>query len=141
MTIVVDASVAVRWLLKVRDNKSYDLNRNAYDLIRTEDRIIAPDLVLVEIANAAWNAAAFEGVPIGVVNEAVGKAERGFHELISSIVLKDRALAIALELRHPVYDCFYLALAEQRECRLITADDRLLRRCAGTPFAARVAAL
>jgi predicted nucleic acid-binding protein len=49
-------------------------------------------------------------------------------------VLKDRALAIAIELRHSAYDCFYLALAEQRTSSLVTADDRLIRRCADTPF-------
>jgi predicted nucleic acid-binding protein len=49
-------------------------------------------------------------------------------------VLKDRALAIAIELRHPAYDCFYLALAERNTSPLVTADDRLIRRCADTPF-------
>jgi predicted nucleic acid-binding protein len=45
-----------------------------------------------------------------------------------------RALAIAIELHHPAYDCFYLALAEQNNSSFVTADDRLIRRCAGTPF-------
>jgi predicted nucleic acid-binding protein len=49
--------------------------------------------------------------------------------------LKDRALSIALELRHAAYDFFYLALAEGQRCQLVTADDRLVRRCADTPFA------
>ena len=56
-------------------------------------------------------------------------------------MLADRALAIALDLRHPVYDCFYLALAEARGSRLVTADDRLLRVCARTPFAKLVRSL
>jgi predicted nucleic acid-binding protein len=47
-------------------------------------------------------------------------------------------LAIAIELRHPAYDCFYLALAEQRDCQMITADERLLARCAGSLFAKRI---
>jgi predicted nucleic acid-binding protein len=37
-------------------------------------------------------------------------------------------------LRHPAYDCFYLALAERNTSPLVTADDRLIRRCADTPF-------
>ena len=40
--------------------------------------------------------------------------------------LAARALAIAAELRHPAYDCFYLALAEARDANLITADRRLI---------------
>ena len=59
---------------------------------------------------------------------------KAFEELVPTSVLKDRALAIAIELRHPAYDCFYLALAERRTSSLVTADDRLIRRCADTPF-------
>ena len=44
------------------------------------------------------------------------------------------ALAIAIELRHPVYQCFYLALAERNTSPLVTADEQLIRRCADTPF-------
>jgi predicted nucleic acid-binding protein len=55
--------------------------------------------------------------------------------------LKDRALAIAIELRHPAYDCFYLALAERSASQLVTAHDRLIRRCANTPFGKLVQSL
>jgi predicted nucleic acid-binding protein len=56
-------------------------------------------------------------------------------------MLAELALVIALDLRHPVYDCFYPALAEGRGSRLVTADDRLLRVCACTPFAKLVRSL
>lgn len=36
------------------------------------------------------------------------------------------ATRIAISLNHPAYDCFYLALALQRDCRFITAGQRLL---------------
>jgi predicted nucleic acid-binding protein len=39
-----------------------------------------------------------------------------------------------VELRHPAYECFYLALAEERRAKLVTADRRLLGRLAGTPW-------
>ena len=68
-------------------------------------------------------------------------AGAAFHELVSARMLADRALAIALDLRHPVYDCFYLALAEARGSRSVTADDCLLRVCARTPFAKLVRSL
>jgi predicted nucleic acid-binding protein len=55
-------------------------------------------------------------------------------------VLKDRAFAIAIEFRHPAYDRFHLALAERR-VPLVTADDRLIRRCANTPFGKLVQSL
>jgi predicted nucleic acid-binding protein len=64
----------------------------------------------------------------------VREVAKAFEELVPTSVLKDRALSIAIELRHPAYDCFYLALAERSASPLITADDRLIRRCSDTPF-------
>jgi predicted nucleic acid-binding protein len=128
MTAVADASVAVRWMIETSGS---DRARN---FLRTEEHIIAPDLVMAELTNAVWKSIVFERLPSAIIAEAVATAENAFHELVPSVELKNRALAIAVELRHPVYDCFYLALAEQRRCILITADSRLLRRCADTPF-------
>jgi predicted nucleic acid-binding protein len=46
--------------------------------------------------------------------------------LISAEELRLRALELALELNHPIYDCFYLALAERERCPLVSADKKLL---------------
>lgn len=133
--LVADASVAIRWM--------FDLDRSdrAEELLQSGERLIAPDLVLAEITNAAWKLAAFGGVAADTVGLRVSAVSKEFEEFIPSHDLKDRALAIALELRHPAYDCFYVALAEQRGCQLVTADDRLIRRCAGTSFEQLVRAL
>jgi predicted nucleic acid-binding protein len=34
------------------------------------------------------------------------------------------AARLAIELDHPAYDCFYLALALQEQCPVVTADQR-----------------
>jgi predicted nucleic acid-binding protein len=41
--------------------------------------------------------------------------------------LQAEALALAIHLQHPVYDCLYLALARREAATLISADQRLLR--------------
>jgi predicted nucleic acid-binding protein len=61
---------------------------------------------------------------------AVREVVKAFEELVPTTVLKDRALATAIEMRHPAYDCFYLALAELNTSPLLTANDRLIRCCA-----------
>ena len=94
-----------------------------------------PDLVMAETASALWKAVRFAGLELATATEAIAAAGAAFDELVSARTLADRALAIALELRHPVYDCFYLALAQARGSRLVRADDRLLRVCARTRFA------
>ena len=38
------------------------------------------------------------------------------------------AMAIAVELDHPAYAAVYLSVAQAAELRLVTADDRLIRK-------------
>jgi predicted nucleic acid-binding protein len=128
MTIVVDASVALRWCFQLNGSD------RAEELLRSDDQLIAPDLVIAEITNAAWKFVIFDRVPANAAISAVREVAKAFEELVPTSVLKDRALSIAIELRHPAYDCFYLALAERSASPLITADDRLIRRCSDTPF-------
>jgi predicted nucleic acid-binding protein len=135
MTLVVDASVALRWLFQ------QDGSDRAQVILGSSDPLIAPDLVLYEITNAAWRLTAAKTVPLDAASAAVALAPKQFDDLVPATTLTDRAFAIAVELRHPAYDCFYLALAEKRACRLVTADLRLLRRCHATRFAPLVTAL
>ena len=128
MTIVVDASVALRWCFELNGSD------RAEELLRSDDHLIAPDLLIAEITNAAWKFVIFDNTRAESVISAVREVAKAFEELVPTSVLKDRALAIAIALRHPAYDCFYLALAERSASQLITADDRLIRRCVDTPF-------
>src|SRR5437016_9046594 len=126
--MVVDASVALRWCFQL------DGSDRAEKLLRSDDHLIAPDLVIAEITNAAWKFVIFDRLPADFAISAVRDVVKAFEELVPTSVLKDRALAIAIELRHPAYDCFYLALAERSASPLVTADSRLIRRCSNTPF-------
>lgn len=54
MTVVVDASVAVRWVFELPGS---DL---AERFFQSKEPLIAPDLVIAEIANAAWKLVRFE---------------------------------------------------------------------------------
>jgi predicted nucleic acid-binding protein len=128
VTTVVDASVAVRWMIEMIGSD------RARDLLHQEQHLIAPDLVLAELANAAWKSVVFERLALEPLADAIASAEKAFSELIPSAHLKNRALSIAIALKHPVYDCFYLALAQERECVLATFDARLIRRCANSAY-------
>jgi predicted nucleic acid-binding protein len=132
VTLVVDASVAIRWLFEM------DGVAQADALLQNGEALIAPDLVFSEITNAVWKMTALAALPPETAAQAVLKSGDFFQEIVASRELKEISLAIAIELRHPAYDCFYLALAEQRDCQMVTADERLLARCAGTSFAKRI---
>ena len=129
MTLVVDASVAIRWFFEL------DGSDRAERILRTEQPLIAPDLIIAEITNAAWKFVTFDNVPVDAAIAILREVTKPFDEFVPSAELKDRALAIALELSHAAYDCFYLALAEIRRTRVVTADERLVRRCERTRFA------
>lgn len=52
-----------------------------------------------------------------------------------------RAMNISLATGASVYDCLYVALAAAENCRLVTADRRLIEKMAGTEHAGLLAPL
>lgn len=135
MTIVVDASVVVRWLLKLPGSDK------AEAAVATPEGLIAPDVVISETASALWKAVVFADLELDEALRALESTDRLFDQIVPSAKLRMRAFAIATELKHPVYDCFYLALAEARDARVLTADKRFIRRCEGTAYAGFVSDL
>ena len=126
--IVVDASIVFKWFVREPHSDA------ALDLLRDGD-LIAPDLVIVEVASAAWKVAGRGAIS---TEQAIAFAEAVpdfFSELVASRVLLPRAIELAIELRHPVYDAMYIALALQSETHCVTADERLLRKTRRTRFA------
>jgi predicted nucleic acid-binding protein len=49
-------------------------------------------------------------------------------------MLAEHACEIAIELRHPVYDCLYLACADLLSEPMATVDTRILSAVANTRF-------
>lgn len=132
---VVDASVAAKWFL-VEDGMA-----EADILSRSGSRLIAPSFVLVELANIMWKQSLRGIFDSAEASQIMVKAPHYFEELVAESDLLDMALELACTHRHPVYDCIYLALALQRDCRLVTADRKLIERFSATPFADHVVLL
>jgi predicted nucleic acid-binding protein len=61
-----------------------------------------------------------------------------FDIIHSSDSLIERAIAMAVALQHPIYDCLYLACAERAGAQLATADRRLVAAAQGSAFASLV---
>ena len=119
MPIVVDASVAVKFSVQEQGTEA------ALELIRTESDLVAPDLLLTEVANAYWAMVRSSRVLEVHAQRFLDELPDYFSKLYPAGSLLPRALKIACRLRHPVYDCVYLALAERLGCRLVTADRKL----------------
>ena len=119
MTLVIDASVAVKWFVPERDRVFADR------LIDGRDDLIAPDVLLVEAANAFWRVCRRGEMSAKQTTAALSDLANGVLSLHPSRPLVAAALSLAHKLAHPVHDCLYVALAEREEAGLVTADGRL----------------
>lgn len=119
MTLVVDASVAALWVL---DQQGSDRAL----ALRSEDSLIAPSLVVAEVGSAIWKAERRDAISRANAVAALEQAMLPFEALIPTEDLRAHALGLAIDFRHPIYDCFYLALAEREGCPLVTADESMI---------------
>lgn len=120
MTFVVDASVAVKWILPESGSSA------AASLRELNDDLSAPSLITVEVGNALWKAVRRGSVTRSEALEGFEAALISLQSLIPIEELRVRALTLAIELRHPIYDCFYLALAQRENALLVTADEAMI---------------
>ena len=79
-----------------------------------------------------WNAVMFNASSSSLTTTEVDATAGGFDDLAAPG--KIHPFAFALEPHHSAYDCSYWALAEARQTQVVTADMRLNRHHAGTPF-------
>ena len=127
LALIVDASVAAKWF--VREN----LHDQALDLLEHRDRLAAPDLIVSEIANIAWKKCVRGEISSAQARTMTAAIGHYIPTLHPASKFAERALEIALELNHPVYDCLYLACAESSGT-LITADKKFHETVKGTGF-------
>jgi predicted nucleic acid-binding protein len=119
MSLIVDASVAVRWYLPEKGAAE------AAAVLARDDDLIAPDLVLIEIGNAVWKRVRRAEVAVKDAVEIVGRASVDFTVLVPAVDLVVAAMELSARLDHPIYDCMYLSLAQRDGAPLITADRQL----------------
>jgi predicted nucleic acid-binding protein len=125
MNLVVDASVAVKWLFEEQDSdRAEALLTSAGD---NRLKLVAPVILSAEIANALWKRMRRGDMDRQKTLETGERFDEVCPVLLPIEDLVQRALELAIDSRHPVYDCLYVALAEQLSSELITADERLYR--------------
>jgi len=116
---VVDASVAVQWFAREPGSEA------SAALVEGNQPLIAPDIMPLEVANALWKKARHGDVPAGDLQPAVTRILASDITLVPTLTLLERSVRLAVEISHPVYDCVYLVLAEERGAPLASLDARL----------------
>lgn len=127
-TIVIDASVAVKWFIPEEDGEKALMIRNRH--IEGGITLVAPDLLIYEVANALNYHPEIKNSDIEEDLRALFLVDLELippsSELTASITLRSRQLGIS------VYDSSYLALAETIGTNLVTADKKLCDKLKNT---------
>lgn len=121
MRAVIDASVAVKWVLDERGSDAA--------LALQAEQLTAPSLWLIESANALWATAARGQISAKETEERLAVLRRAPVETTPAEDDLASGLTLANRLRHPVYDCVYLAAALRLDAEMITAHSRFVKAC------------
>jgi predicted nucleic acid-binding protein len=129
--VIIDASVAFKLVVEEPGSEE------AIAWIGRAE-LIGPIVIHSEVGNALW-----KRVRMGELVEDAEIADRladldHYIRTVDETPLVSRALQLAMDVAHPVYDCIYPALAEAGDDDLLTADGRFIRALTGTPYAGRV---
>ncbi|MFI4975724.1 MAG: type II toxin-antitoxin system VapC family toxin [Caulobacterales bacterium] len=120
--VVVDASVAAKVFITEVGSDA------ARSLASSGIRMLAPDLIFVELANVAVKRMRRGDISRDMAADLVASAPGLLNEVVPATDLTARAFALACDHGISTYDAMYVALAEVRGCQLITADLRLIAK-------------
>ena len=126
---VVDASVAVKWLVEEKHSKE------AASLLAGGTTLLAPDLLFVEATDALWAMCRRGDIDRDALANAVALLRKA--PVATPVPMRQLASAAArlsVDLDHPAYDCFYLALALHEQHPVVTADSRFLKKVQDHPY-------
>lgn len=124
MKFGLDSSVAFKWFVRETDTDKALRLRDAYRAGTHE--LHSPDIFPFEIAHALTRAERQGRIPIADALQFLADALKILPTLHPGLPLLPRAAELSSNERIGVYDCLYIALVERENCKLITADQRLV---------------
>ena len=116
-TFVIDASIAVKCV--VEENGTAEAL-----VLRQKAKLIAPELLVAEL----WKKVQRHELLKEEALLAARLLQGAEIDLLPTRSLLEAATQMSIEINHSAYDCLYLALAVDNECRCVTADERFLRK-------------
>lgn len=121
--VIVDTSVAYKWT-----DKNEEFREKALNILQAhidkKNQIIVPDLIFYELANA-W--ATKTKLSFSVIKNNLEDLEDSnlIIEPVNFVLLK-KAILFSKNHKVSVYDAIYAILAKEKNCELITADDKFV---------------
>ncbi len=124
---VIDSCVCAKWLIKE------DHSEKAIGLLSMDLELLAPDIVLIEAANVLWKTVKRGLLTPEQADARLTNLPSFFNRLLPAYDLAPEALALGVAVDVPVYDCLYVVAGRRAGANLVTADDKLIAKLAGTP--------
>jgi len=118
--VVLDTSVVVKWFVEEEGSKK------AIDFLekyrRGELKILVPEIISLELANALFFGAGLKG-------KTLQEAISAFYKLGISFISLDEVLVreaskYSEKFKIATYDALFIVLAEKEKCFLVTADKK-----------------
>lgn len=132
--MIIDASIAFKLVIEEEGSAA------AIGWIGRAD-LVAPALIHAEVGNALWKRVRKREIAADTeLEERLSDLAR-YIRTVDEVPFMHRALRMAVELDHPIYDCVYLAIAEAFDDHLLTADQRFVAAASGSMYKDRVKAL
>jgi predicted nucleic acid-binding protein len=123
-TVVPDASVILKWVLDAEDEPGHAAaSRLLERWQRREISLAVPPLWLYEVGNVLCLKR-----PADAAEALAALCDLGFSEVPLSRELIQRIVVLAQNHGVTFYDASYLAVAEERNAVLVTADSKFFRR-------------
>lgn len=132
MRYVLDSNVAFKWAIAEEFSDVADRLRSG--VLAGLHELIAPDILPIEVAHAFSKAQRRGRIDTASVKRLLAEVLATPIDFRPHLPLLGRAIDLATGARIGVYDCLYVALAEQEGSDLITADDRLGRNLPSAPI-------
>jgi predicted nucleic acid-binding protein len=126
MKYVLDANVALKWVLSEPEADKALRVRAEFEAAQLE--LIVPDVFPVEVAHALTRAERRRLIQVGDASFLLADITSTLIPMHDCRVILQRAVTISSQMRCGVYDCLYVALAEQENCEVLTADDKMVKR-------------
>jgi predicted nucleic acid-binding protein len=96
--------------------------------------LVAPDLIYVECANTLWKKVYQGSHTAAQASSAISDLLALSLTIVTLVNVIQLAVDIACSYRSSAYDSCYVALSDQRGIPLVTADEKMVNRFAGSPF-------
>jgi predicted nucleic acid-binding protein len=126
-TYIVDASVAVKWLLEKNENYRDEARALYSSMKKGEIKLIAPTFLLVEILNILFKKKKVETEKIQRLINGLRNSGIVFVDTDQIIKNETKLEKVVFKYKTTAYDSLYLLLAQEEKCKLLTFDDELLK--------------